>query len=84
MLLGWSQLRTLKEVKKRWGHGQANMFAVVQFKKLWGDMASLPHVDCRFVVVPRSRSHQRKDQAQLDGCLSDGSAAYEESVGEWK
>ena len=29
---------TLKEVKKRWGHGQEDIFPVSQFEKLWGDM----------------------------------------------
>ena len=29
---------TLKEVKKRWGHGQEDIFPVTQFEKLWVDM----------------------------------------------
>ena len=29
---------TLKDVKKRWGHGQEDVFPVSQFEKLWGDM----------------------------------------------
>ncbi len=29
---------TLKDVKKRWGHGQEDVFPVTQFEKLWGDM----------------------------------------------
>ncbi|MFM7804577.1 MAG: UTP--glucose-1-phosphate uridylyltransferase, partial [Verrucomicrobiota bacterium] len=29
---------TLKEVKKRWGHGQEDVFPVAQFEKLWGDV----------------------------------------------
>ena len=29
---------TLKDVKKRWGHGQEDVFPVAQFEKLWGDM----------------------------------------------
>ena len=32
---------TLKEVKKRWGHGQEDIFPVAQFEKLWGDMSAL-------------------------------------------
>jgi hypothetical protein len=75
---------TLKEVKKRWGHGQEDIFAVAQFEKLWGDMSALPEVDCRFVVVPRRRGQQLKDQAQLDGWLRDGSAAYVESLCDWE
>ncbi len=75
---------TLKDVKKRWGHGQEDIFPVAQFEKLWGDMSALPEVDCRFFVVPRLRGQQLKDQAQLDGWLRDGSAAYVESLCQWK
>jgi len=74
---------TLKEVKKRWGHGQEDIFPVSQFEKLWVDMTALPELDCRFVVVPRLRGQQLKDPAQLDGWLRDGSAAYVESLCEW-
>jgi hypothetical protein len=74
---------TLKDVKKRWGHGQEDVFPVTQFEKLWGDMTALPEIDSRFVVVPRLRGQQLKDQAQLDGWLRDGSAAYVESLCEW-
>ena len=35
---------TLKEVKKRWGHGQEDIFPVAQFEKLWVDMTALPEV----------------------------------------
>jgi hypothetical protein len=27
---------TIKDVKKRWGHGQEDVFPVSQFEKLWG------------------------------------------------
>jgi len=74
---------TLKEVKKRWGHGQEDIFPVAQFEKLWGDMSAAPEVKCRFVVVPRWRGQQLKDPAQLDGWLRDGSAAHVESLCEW-
>ncbi len=74
---------TLKEVKKRWGHGQEDVFPVTQFEKLWVDMTGLPEVESRFVVVPRLRGQQLKDQAQLDGWLRDGSAVYVESLGQW-
>lgn len=74
---------TLKEVKKRWGHGQEDVYPVAQFEKLWGDMTALPEVDCRFVVVPRMRGQQLKDIAQLDGWLRDGSAAYVEGLCGW-
>ena len=75
---------TLKDVKKRWGHGQEDVFPVAQFEKLWGDMTSLPEIDCRFVAVPRLRGQQLKDQAQLDGWLRDGSAEYVSSLWEWR
>jgi hypothetical protein len=75
---------TLKEVKKRWGHGQEDVFPVTQFEKLWVDMTALPEIESRFVVVPRLRGQQLKDQAQLDGWLRDGSAAYVESLCEWE
>jgi hypothetical protein len=74
---------TLKEVKKRWGHGQEDIFPVTQFEKLWVDMTALPEIDSRFVVVPRLRGQQLKDQAQLDGWLRDGSAAYLETIGDF-
>ena len=75
---------TLKDVKKRWGHGQEDVFPVAQFEKLWGDMTALSGVDCRYVVVPRARGQQLKEQAQLDGWLRDGSAAYVESLCAWE
>ncbi|MCU0870791.1 MAG: UTP--glucose-1-phosphate uridylyltransferase [Pirellulaceae bacterium] len=75
---------TLKEVKRRWGHGQEDVFPVAQFEKLWGDMTALPEVACRFLVVPRSRGQQLKDQAQLDSWLRDGSAAYVDSLCKWE
>jgi hypothetical protein len=69
---------TLKDVKKRWGKGQEDIFPVVQFEELWGDMTTLPEVDLRFIVVPRSRGQQLKlkDVAQLDGWMRDGSAQH--------
>lgn len=74
---------TLKDVKKRWGHGQEDVFPVAQFEKLWGDMTALPEVSCSFLVVPRERGQQLKDPSQLDGWLRDGSAAHVESLGSW-
>ena len=74
---------TLKDVRKRWGKGQEDIFPVAQFEKLWGDMTALPDLDCRFVVVPRVRGQQLKEPAQLDGWLRDGSAAYTETLCDW-
>ena len=70
-------------MKKRWGHGQEDVFPVCQFEKLWGDMTALPEVDCGFVAVPRLRGQQLKDPAQLDGWLRDGSAAHVEGLCEF-
>ena len=75
---------TLKDVKKRWGHGQEDVFPVAQFEKLWGDMTALPEMSCRFIAVPRMRGQNLKDQAQLDGWLRDGSAAYVAALCEWQ
>ena len=75
---------TLKDVKKRWGHGQEDVFPVAQFEKLWGDMTAIPELDCKYVAVSRRRGQNLKDQAQLDGWLRDGSAAYVESLCEWE
>lgn len=75
---------TLKDVKKRWGHGQEDVFPVTQFEKLWGDMTSLPEVSSRFFVVPRFRGQQLKDVAQLDGWLRDGSADYVATLCGWR
>ena len=71
---------TLKDVKKRWGHGQEDIFPVAQFEKLWSDLTALPEIESRFLVVPRARGQQLKEQAQLDGWLRDGSANYVEKL----
>ena len=74
---------TVKDVKKRWGHGQEDVFPVSQFEKLWVDMTALPEVKTRFAVVPRLRGQQLKDQAQLDGWLRDGSADFVNRLCAW-
>jgi len=65
---------TLKEAKKRWGHGQEDVVPVTQFEKLWSDLSALPQLDCRYVAVPRARGQQLKEPAQLDPWLRDGSS----------
>lgn len=75
---------TIKDVKKRWGHGQEDVFPVCQFEKLWVDMSALPEIATRFIVVPRLRGQQLKDQAQLDGWLRDGSADHVEGLCDWQ
>jgi hypothetical protein len=74
---------TLKDVKKRWGNGQEDIFPVCQFEKLWVDMSRLPTIETRYLAVPRLRGQQLKDPAQLDGWLRDGSAAHLESLCDW-
>ena len=74
---------TLKDVKKRWGHGHEDVFPVAQFEKLWGDMTTLPENNCGFVLVSRARGQQLKDPAQLDGWVRDGSADYLEALCDW-
>ena len=65
---------TLKDVKKRWGKGQEDIYPLTQWEKLWVDMTALPNVQCNYVLVPRVRGQQLKEPAQLDGWLRDGSA----------
>jgi hypothetical protein len=75
---------TIKDVKKRWGHGQEDVFPVCQFEKLWVNMTALPEASARFVVAPRLRGQQLKDQSQLDGWLRDGSADYVNRLCVWR
>lgn len=75
---------TLKDVKKRWGEGQEDIFPVSQFEKLWGDMTSLSDLASNFAIVPRERGQQLKDQAQLDSWVQDQSAAHIESLCKWE
>jgi hypothetical protein len=74
---------TIKDVKKRWGKGQEDIYPVTQFEKLWGDMTSLSEIKSRYIAVSRYRGQQIKEPSQLDGWLRDGSAAYLESICEW-
>jgi hypothetical protein len=75
---------TLKEVKKRWGQGQEDVYPVAQFEKLWGDMTGLAECSNAFALVPRARGQQLKDQAQLDGWQRDGSAAAVAALCDWE
>ncbi|MFZ9857540.1 MAG: UTP--glucose-1-phosphate uridylyltransferase [Roseiflexaceae bacterium] len=74
---------TIKDVKKRWGNGQEDVFPVMQFEKLWGDMSMLPELQAGFVQVSRQRGQQLKDQAQLDSWLRDGSAQGIAALCDW-
>jgi hypothetical protein len=65
---------TIKDVKKRWGRGQEDIYPVAQFERLWGDMTALEDIPCSYFEVPRRRGQQLKEVAQLDAWLRDGSA----------
>jgi len=67
---------TIKDAKRRWGHGQEDVYPVAQFEKLWSDMTALADVSCGFLVVPRLRGQQLKDLNQLDPWANDGSKEY--------
>lgn len=74
----------IKEVKKRWGKGQEDVYPVTQFEKLWGDMTAIPELACSYVNVPRMRGQQLKEVAQLDGWSRDGSKEYIEGICWWE
>jgi len=74
---------TIKDVKKRWGLGQEDVYPVTQFEKLWGDMSSLPNVSCEYIAVNTMRGQQMKEPGQLDGWVRDGSGLYLEELCSW-
>ncbi len=74
---------TLKDVKKRWGHGQEDIFPVTQFERLWGDMSAVSGLKTSFFAVPRQRGQQLKDPAQLDGWLREGTRDYIDALCNW-
>jgi len=74
---------TIKDVKKRWGHAQEDVFPVAQFEKLWGDMTALHDVPCRYLVTDQRRGQQLKSQAQLDPWHRDGTAQFIASLCEF-
>ena len=45
----------IKDVKKRWGKGQEDIYPVTQFEKLWGDMTAIPELQCSYIQVSRMR-----------------------------
>ena len=73
----------IKDVKKRWGKGQEDVFPVTQFEKLWGDMTAIPELSCGYINVERNRGQQLKEVGQLDGWLRDGSKDYIGTICEW-
>jgi len=72
---------TIKDVKRRWGHGQEDVYPVAQFEKLWSDMTALSEVPCGYIAVPRMRGQQLKDPDQLDAWANDGSREYVAGLG---
>lgn len=74
---------TLKEVKKRWGRGQEDIFPVLQFERLWGDMSAMSDLKTGYFHVPRLRGQQLKDPAQLDPWYRDGSHRYVDRLCAW-
>ncbi len=74
----------LKDVKRRWGKGQEDVFPVAQFEKLFVDMTALSELDCAYALVARQRGQQLKEPAQLDAWLRDGSAEYVNSLADWE
>ncbi len=75
---------TLKDVKRRWGKGQEDVFPVAQFEKLFVDMTALNELDAAYALVSRQRGQQLKEPAQLDGWLRDGSAEYVNKLADWE
>ena len=67
---------TIKDVKRRWGHGQEDVYPVAQFEKLWSDMTALAEVPCGYIAVPRLRGQQLKDPNELDAWANDGSKEH--------
>lgn len=71
---------TIKDVKRRWGHGHEDVYPVAQCEKLWSDMTALPGLETGYLAVPRKRGQQLKDPSELDPWVNDGSRAYVESL----
>lgn len=75
---------TIKDVKRRWGKGQEDIYPITQFEKLWGDMTAISELPCTYIHVPRMRGQQLKEISQLDGWMRDGSKDYIESICDWE
>ncbi|MGC2656578.1 MAG: UTP--glucose-1-phosphate uridylyltransferase, partial [Bryobacteraceae bacterium] len=74
---------TLKDVKKRWGKGQEDIFPVAQFEKLFVDITARKDLRCVYSAVSRKRGQQLKEPSQLDGWVRDGSAEFVNSLADW-
>ncbi len=71
---------TIKDVKRRWGHGHEDVYPVAQCEKLWSDMTALSGLASGYLAVPRKRGQQLKDPSELDPWANDGSRAHVESL----
>ncbi len=74
---------TLKDVKKRWGKGQEDIFPIAQFERLFVDVTARKDLACSYMAVSRRRGQQLKEPGQLDGWVRDGSAEFVNSLAEW-
>ena len=74
---------TLKDVKKRWGKGQEDIFPVAQFEKLFVDITARKDLVCAYAAVSRRRGQQLKEPSQLDNWVRDGSAEFVNSLADW-
>jgi hypothetical protein len=73
---------TLKEVKRRAGNGQQDVFSVAQIEHLWGDLTTLPESNCGYLLVDRQRGRQLKSPAELDEWVVQ-SAAHLQGLCAW-
>ncbi len=74
---------TLKDVKKRWGKGQEDIFPIAQFERLFVDITARKELACSYAAVARARGQQLKEPGQLDGWFRDGSAEFVNSLADW-
>ncbi|MEW6713894.1 MAG: UTP--glucose-1-phosphate uridylyltransferase [Nitrospirota bacterium] len=63
----------IKNVKYIWGSGQEDVYPVVQFEKLWGDMTGLEDLNIGYASVSRYRGQQLKEPSRLNTWMMDGS-----------
>ncbi|TVR45215.1 MAG: UTP--glucose-1-phosphate uridylyltransferase, partial [Planctomycetota bacterium] len=66
---------TIKDVRRAWGDGHADILPVAQFEQLWGDMSAMEDLSVSYIPVSRQRGQQLKEVGQVPDWLLDGSAA---------
>lgn len=74
----------IKRSKETLEKGQEDIYPVLQFEKLWGDVTAIPDIKTGYFKVSRNRGQQLKDISQLDSWLNDGSAEYVGSICDWE